>query len=166
MGHVRCCVSCHRYRQFGSFHDNKRRISRIYWHRWSQGMYMHSPLLQITRTVGTCTKIVCCQGTVRRMHYFSWSGKNGRVSVVLGHKNYWKCERNGLLVARVCHSRFFFSLFQLQKPLSHKPPIRFGTVPFSHTDSTISKYFKEMHAYMSQYNRSSVKEGVDSVLSR
>ncbi|XP_065211910.1 glutamate receptor ionotropic, NMDA 2B isoform X2 [Planococcus citri] len=55
---------------------------------------------------------------------------------------------------------------RLQKPYSHKPPMKFGTVPFSHTDSTISKYFKEMHAYMSQYNRTAVKDGVDAVLSR
>lgn len=61
---------------------------------------------------------------------------------------------------------YYVFYLQLQKPMSHKPPIRFGTVPYSHTDSTISKYFKDMHAYMSQYNRSSVKGGVDAVLSR
>ncbi|KAK7590623.1 hypothetical protein V9T40_002236 [Parthenolecanium corni] len=55
---------------------------------------------------------------------------------------------------------------RLQKPLTHKPMIRFGSVPFTHTDSTIQRYFKEMHAYISQYNKSTVKDGVDAVINR
>lgn len=55
---------------------------------------------------------------------------------------------------------------QLQKPLSHKPMIRFGSVPFTHTDSTIKRHFKGMHAYMSQFNKSKVKDGVDAVINR
>nr|XP_040240394.1 glutamate receptor ionotropic, NMDA 2B isoform X1 [Anopheles coluzzii] len=54
---------------------------------------------------------------------------------------------------------------RLSHPFSHKPTIKFGTIPWSHTDSTISKYFKEMHYYMKQYNRSSVADGVTAVLS-
>lgn len=38
---------------------------------------------------------------------------------------------------------------RLVRPYSHKPSYKFGTTPFSHTDSTLSKYFKEMHNYMS-----------------
>ncbi|XP_018906461.1 glutamate receptor ionotropic, NMDA 2B isoform X1 [Bemisia tabaci] len=54
---------------------------------------------------------------------------------------------------------------RLSKPYSHKPVFRFGTIPFSHTDSTLKRYFKEMHNHMRKYNKSSVKAGVDSVVS-
>ncbi|XP_058827198.1 glutamate receptor ionotropic, NMDA 2B [Topomyia yanbarensis] len=54
---------------------------------------------------------------------------------------------------------------RLSHPFSHKPTIKFGTIPWSHTDSTISKYFKEMHYYMRQYNKTSVADGVAAVLS-
>lgn len=39
---------------------------------------------------------------------------------------------------------------RLSRPYSHKPSIKFGTIPWSHTDSTIAKYFKEMHYYMKE----------------
>lgn len=39
---------------------------------------------------------------------------------------------------------------RLSRPYSHKPSIKFGTIPYSHTDSTIAKYFKEMHYYMKE----------------
>ena len=42
---------------------------------------------------------------------------------------------------------------------------KFGTIPWSHTDSTLSKYFAPMHAYMRNQNRSSVGEGIEAVLS-
>ncbi|CAH1137809.1 unnamed protein product [Phyllotreta striolata] len=54
---------------------------------------------------------------------------------------------------------------RLCRPTSHKPMIKFGTIPWSHTDSTIAKYFKEMHAYMQPYQRSNVVQGVADVLS-
>jgi ionotropic glutamate receptor NMDA 2B len=41
---------------------------------------------------------------------------------------------------------------------------KFGTIPWSHTDSTLSKYFKPMHAYMKNMNRSTVAEGIEAVL--
>nr|CAD7194266.1 unnamed protein product [Timema douglasi] len=52
----------------------------------------------------------------------------------------------------------------LAKPFSNKPMYKFGTIPWSHTDSTLNKYFKEMHAYMRTYNRTTVAEGIVSVL--
>nr|CAD7394986.1 unnamed protein product [Timema cristinae] len=55
-------------------------------------------------------------------------------------------------------------VFQLAKPFSNKPMYKFGTIPWSHTDSTLNKYFKEMHAYMRTYNRTTVAEGIVSVL--
>ncbi|CAH1110304.1 unnamed protein product [Psylliodes chrysocephalus] len=54
---------------------------------------------------------------------------------------------------------------RLCRPTSHKPMIKFGTIPWSHTDSTIAKYFKEMHSYMQPYQRSNVVQGVADVLS-
>jgi ionotropic glutamate receptor NMDA 2B len=42
---------------------------------------------------------------------------------------------------------------------------KFGTIPWSHTDSTLSKYFKPMHSYMKNQNRSTVAEGIEAVLS-
>ncbi|XP_046802065.1 glutamate receptor ionotropic, NMDA 2B isoform X2 [Lucilia cuprina] len=53
---------------------------------------------------------------------------------------------------------------RLVHPYSHKPSFKFGTIPYSHTDSTINKYYKEMHYYMRQYNKSSVADGVAAVL--
>lgn len=54
--------------------------------------------------------------------------------------------------------------FQLSKPHSHKPMFKFGTVPHSHIDSTIHKYFPEMFNYMKVYNRTTVQEGLSSLL--
>lgn len=54
---------------------------------------------------------------------------------------------------------------RLSRPYSHKPSIKFGTIPFSHTDSTLAKYFKDMHAYMKQFNKTTVLNGVATVLS-
>lgn len=41
---------------------------------------------------------------------------------------------------------------------------KFGTVPFTHTATTIKKYFKEMHSYMQQYNKPLVADGIEAVL--
>ncbi|XP_076634853.1 glutamate ionotropic receptor NMDA type subunit 2 isoform X1 [Colletes latitarsis] len=54
---------------------------------------------------------------------------------------------------------------RLAKPWSHKPMFKFGTIPWSHTDSTLAKYFKEMHAYMKAFNKTSVAEGIEAVIS-
>ncbi|XP_028523202.1 glutamate receptor ionotropic, NMDA 2B isoform X6 [Apis cerana] len=54
---------------------------------------------------------------------------------------------------------------RLAKPWSHKPMFKFGTIPWSHTDSTLAKYFKEMHTYMKEFNKSSVAEGIEAVIS-
>lgn len=37
---------------------------------------------------------------------------------------------------------------RIARPLSQRPALKFGTVPWSHTDATLSKYFPEPHAYM------------------
>ncbi|XP_034944082.1 glutamate receptor ionotropic, NMDA 2B [Chelonus insularis] len=54
---------------------------------------------------------------------------------------------------------------RLIKPWSHKPMFKFGTIPWSHTDSTLSKYFKEMYSYMKNFNKSNVNQGIDAVKS-
>ena len=52
---------------------------------------------------------------------------------------------------------------RLARPTSHKPMLKFGTVPWTHTHRTISKYFKEMHAYMENFNKNTIAEGIESV---
>lgn len=39
---------------------------------------------------------------------------------------------------------------RISRPLAIRPPLKFGTVPWSHTDATLAKYFREPHAYMAQ----------------
>ncbi|XP_026499121.1 glutamate receptor ionotropic, NMDA 2B [Vanessa tameamea] len=53
---------------------------------------------------------------------------------------------------------------RIARPLSQRPALKFGTVPWSHTDATLAKYFPEPHAYMASYNRSTVSAGVTGVL--
>jgi glutamate receptor ionotropic, NMDA 2B len=57
------------------------------------------------------------------------------------------------------------TFFQLSKPFSHRPSYKFGTIPWSHTDSTLKRYFPDMHAYMRKYNKTSVSGGIEAVLS-
>ncbi|XP_032665880.1 glutamate receptor ionotropic, NMDA 2B isoform X2 [Odontomachus brunneus] len=54
---------------------------------------------------------------------------------------------------------------RLARPFSHKPMFKFGTIPWSHTDSTLAKYFKQMHSYMQAFNKSTVAEGIEAVIS-
>ncbi|XP_011313747.1 glutamate receptor ionotropic, NMDA 2B [Fopius arisanus] len=54
---------------------------------------------------------------------------------------------------------------RLAKPWTHKPMFKFGTTPWSHTDSTLARYFKEMHHYMEPFNKTNVLEGIDAVIS-
>lgn len=53
---------------------------------------------------------------------------------------------------------------RLARPMSHKPMFRFGTVPWTHTHWVISKHFQEMHNYMGDFNKNSVREGIEAVL--
>ncbi|XP_057321766.1 glutamate receptor ionotropic, NMDA 2B isoform X2 [Microplitis mediator] len=53
---------------------------------------------------------------------------------------------------------------RLVKPWSHKPMLKFGSISWSHTDSTLAKYFKEMHSYMRNFNRTNVLKGIESVI--
>ena len=42
---------------------------------------------------------------------------------------------------------------QISNPTSHKPPLKFGTMPYSYTQMTLQKYFPEMYSYMKKYNK-------------
>ncbi|XP_074093587.1 glutamate ionotropic receptor NMDA type subunit 2 isoform X2 [Cotesia typhae] len=53
---------------------------------------------------------------------------------------------------------------RLVKPWSHKPMFKFGSIPWSHTESTIAKYFKEMHSYIKNFSKSSVQKGIEAVI--
>ena len=44
-----------------------------------------------------------------------------------------------------------------------KPPLRFGTVPWTYTENAISKHFPDMHLYMKQHNKPDVIDGVNAV---
>ncbi|CAG0885260.1 unnamed protein product [Darwinula stevensoni] len=52
---------------------------------------------------------------------------------------------------------------RLRNPRSTNPPFRFGTIPHGNTDTVMKQNFPRMHAYMSQFSRPSVHEGVRSV---
>ena len=52
---------------------------------------------------------------------------------------------------------------QLSNPQSLKPPLKFGTVPWTYTDNALRKHYPSMHLHMKQYNERDVREGVNSV---
>ena len=53
---------------------------------------------------------------------------------------------------------------RLMWPYSHKPPIKFGTIPWTHSESTIAKHFEDMHAYMKHFNKTTVIDGINAVI--
>lgn len=52
----------------------------------------------------------------------------------------------------------FFSLFQISNPTSHKPALKFATIPYSYTQMTLQKYFPEMYNHMKKFNRYTTTE--------
>ena len=55
------------------------------------------------------------------------------------------------------------TFFQLSNPTSMKPPLKFGTVPWTYTESAIKKNNPTMFEYMKNFNRSNVLEGINAV---
>ena len=53
--------------------------------------------------------------------------------------------------------------FQLSNPHMLKPALKFGTVPWTHTEEVLRKTYPDMHTYMRQYNKSKVEEGISAV---
>ncbi len=47
--------------------------------------------------------------------------------------------------------------------MSLKPPLRFGTVPFTYTEAAVRKHFPHTYSHMRQYNVDSVKDGIAKV---
>ena len=60
-------------------------------------------------------------------------------------------------------NRFNNCFQQFTNPTSLKPPLKFGTVPWTYTEEVIRKKFPDMHLYMKQYNREGVMDGINSV---
>ena len=54
-------------------------------------------------------------------------------------------------------------LFQLSNPLSVKPPLRFGTIPYTYTEDALRKHFPLMHEHMRQHNVQSVWDGISKI---
>ena len=53
--------------------------------------------------------------------------------------------------------------FQLTNPYSLQPPMKFGTVPWTHTENMIRKKYPDMYSYMKKFNQSDVSEGISAV---
>lgn len=102
------------------------------------------------------------------------------LSLFLGFKTYWSafdwiCSSFSLFFRfKFVHWQFddFSEEFhefsglddsRLARPYSHKPSYKFATTPFSHTDSTISKYFKEMHSYMLTWVKSMFTNALSNI---
>ena len=47
--------------------------------------------------------------------------------------------------------------------MSVKPPLRFGTVPWTYTEGALRKHFPIMYDHMKQYNVKTVEEGISKV---
>ena len=57
----------------------------------------------------------------------------------------------------------FTLLLQLANPLSMKPPLQFGTVPWTYTEGAIKKEFPEMYDYIKYNNQSDAMHGINAV---
>ena len=58
---------------------------------------------------------------------------------------------------------FLFFNLQLRNPHSESPPFRFGTVPDGSTALNLKKNHPDMYAYMENYNKGIVKDGIKAV---
>ena len=56
-----------------------------------------------------------------------------------------------------------FKFSQLSNPFSMKPPLVFGTVPWTYTEGAIKKTFPEMYEYIRLHNKSNALEGIQAV---
>lgn len=52
---------------------------------------------------------------------------------------------------------------RLANPMSMKPPLRYGTVPWTYTEDAMMKHFPNMHSYMKPFNVKTVEEGIAKV---
>ena len=56
-------------------------------------------------------------------------------------------------------------LIKMTNPMSLKPPLKFGTVPWTYTENAVKKHFPNMHLYMKEFMKMNVTEGVNAVKS-
>ena len=54
-------------------------------------------------------------------------------------------------------------MLQLNNPFSQKPPLIFGTVPWTYTEGAIKKSYPEMYDYIKWHNKSNAMEGINAV---
>ena len=54
-------------------------------------------------------------------------------------------------------------MFQLSNPHSMKPPLKFGTVPWTYTENALQKHYPDMHLHMKQFNKADVVDGINAV---
>ena len=47
---------------------------------------------------------------------------------------------------------------QIKTPHSHKPSLKFGTIPSSYSEVTLKKYFPEVFTYMKPFNKYNTTE--------
>ncbi|XP_064096629.1 glutamate receptor ionotropic, NMDA 2B-like isoform X2 [Macrobrachium nipponense] len=52
---------------------------------------------------------------------------------------------------------------RLENPYVKKPPFKFGFVPYTNTETILSKHKPEMFQYMSQYNKTSIELGIKAI---
>jgi len=52
---------------------------------------------------------------------------------------------------------------QLTNPHSQKPEFKYGTTPFTSTETNLKKNYKDMYRYMTAYNKADVNEGVKAI---
>ncbi|XP_071522705.1 glutamate receptor ionotropic, NMDA 2B-like [Panulirus ornatus] len=52
---------------------------------------------------------------------------------------------------------------RLQNPFFKKPPFKFGFVPFTNTETILSKHQMEMFQYMKQYNKTNIADGIRAI---
>ena len=68
-----------------------------------------------------------------------------------------------LLVSTLSVYCFLFFNLQLRNPHSESPPFRFGTVPDGSTALNLKKNHPDMYAYMENYNKGIVRDGIKAV---
>ena len=54
-------------------------------------------------------------------------------------------------------------MLQLSNPHSMKPPLKFGTVPWTYTENALQKHYPDMHLHMKQFNKADVVDGINAV---
>ena len=57
----------------------------------------------------------------------------------------------------------YSSVLQLVNPASVKPPLKFGTIPWTYTENALRQHYPIMYDHMKAYQLDSVQEGISKV---